>query len=217
MNKCLILANGDPPPKKVMDFLDKKGFHTLICADGGANSALKYNLLPDYIVGDLDSIHPEVYDYFYNKCEIKQIKSQNDTDVEKCIKFAVKKKYDEIVLLGVTGDRLDHFFCNMGIVLKFYDKVKLSIVHKNSYLMASSGNIILKTMPKETISIYAIDKKTKITSEGLKYPLKNISLPFGVKESTSNVAIGNQVKLKTKNGKIFIIRDFNVMKKYDLF
>ncbi len=217
MNKCLILANGDPPAKKVIDYLDKKGFHTLICADGGANSALKYDLLPDFIIGDLDSIRPEVYDYFYDKCEIKHIKSQNDTDVEKCIKFAIKKKYDEIILLGVTGDRLDHTFCNLGIVLKFFDKVKLSIVHKNSYLAAFKGNIVLKTIPKETISIYAIDKKTKITSEGLKYPLKNISLPFGEKESTSNVAIGHQMKLKTRNGKIFVIRDFNVMKKYGLF
>jgi thiamine pyrophosphokinase len=217
MNKCIILANGDPPANKLINYLDKKGFHTLICADGGANVAFKYDLLPDFIVGDLDSIQPDVYDYFYDKCEIKLIKRQDNTDVEKCIKLAINKKFEEIMLLGVTGDRLDHTFCNIGIVLKFFDKVKLSIIHKNSYLAAFEGNIILKTIPKETISLYAIDRKTKIISEGLKYPLKNISLPFGKKDGTSNIAIGNLVKLKIKNGKIFVIRDFNVMKKYGLF
>ena len=217
MKKCLILANGEPPARQVINYLYKKGYETLICADGGANSAFKYNLLPDYIIGDLDSILPEIYDYFFDKCDIRHIKRQNDTDVEKCIKFALKKHCNEIILLGVTGDRLDHTFCNMGIVLKFFDKAKLSIIHKNSYLTAYSGNIVLKTIPGETISIYAIEKKTKIISTGLKYQLKNIGLPFGQRESTSNVAKKNEVKLKITGGKIFVIRDFNVMRKYGLF
>jgi thiamine pyrophosphokinase len=74
----------------------------------------------------------------------------------------------------------------------------------------------LKTHPKEIISIYAFDSKTKIKSYGLKYPLKNISLPFGKKESTSNEAVHKEVKLNVKGGKIFIIRDYEIMKKYGL-
>jgi thiamine pyrophosphokinase len=75
----------------------------------------------------------------------------------------------------------------------------------------------LKTIPGETISIYGFDSKTKIISKGLKFPLKNIALPFGERESTSNVAISNKVTLKINGGIIFVIRDFNVMKKNDLF
>ena len=216
MKKCIILANGDKPKKSVVGFLVKRGYTTLICADGGANSALKLDLNPDYIIGDLDSIEPKVKEYFSSRCRIIQMKRQNDTDVEKCLKFAISKGFTEAILLGATGSRLDHSFCNLGIVLKFFSKIKIKILHDNSILEALTGNVTLETSPGEVISIYGFDIKTKVTSVGLKYPLSNTSLPFGERESTSNIALGNDVRLKIKNGKMFVIRDFEMMKKNDL-
>ncbi len=217
MKKCLILANGQPPKRKVFEFLKTKGYETLICADGGANSAVKLNLIPDYIIGDLDSIKAEVYDYYFDKCEIVQIKRQNNTDVEKCIKFAIKKKYDEIILLGATGDRLDHSLCNLGIVLKYFEKIKIRIIHQRSLLEAFEKDVTMKTVPKEIISVYGFGTKIKITSQGLKYQLKNVALTFGKKESTSNMAAGSEAKLQIKGGHVFVIRDFDTLRKYGLF
>lgn len=217
MKKCIIIANGKSPTKKVVDYFYKKGFNTIICADGGANSAKKLGITPDFIIGDLDSIDKSVLNFFENKSKIIQIKRQNDTDVEKCLKFAIKNKFDEIVLLGVTGDRLDHTICNLGIVIKFFGKIKILLVAENSFLFAINTNTIFKSKIGETISIYAFDNKTKITSTGLKYKLRNSILPFGVKESTSNVSTSSPVKLKVKNGIVFVIRDFNFIKKNDLF
>ncbi|MGQ9798692.1 MAG: thiamine diphosphokinase [Ignavibacterium sp.] len=216
MKKCIIIANGRPPSKSVINFFKSKGYSTLICADGGANSAFKLGLVPDFIIGDLDSIFPETLKFYSDKSTIIKVKRQNDTDVEKCLKFAIRKKYTEALLLGVTGDRLDHTICNLGIVIKFYQKIKCNIVAENSYLTPTDKTIILKSKAGETISIYAFDKQTKITSTGLKYHLRNSSLPFGEKESTSNVAIKNQVKFIVKGGIIFIIRDFNFIKQNDL-
>lgn len=216
MKKCIILANGKPPRKNVIEFLKRKDYNIIICADGGANSARRLNIIPDYIIGDLDSIEKSTLKYFNGKSVIKRINRQNDTDVEKCLKFAIYKKISEAILVGVTGDRLDHTFCNLGIVLKFFDKIKLNIIAENSYLSAYSGNIELNTFPGETISLYGFNLKTKITSEGLKYPLNKTQLPFGVRESTSNVAVKNRVKLKITGGKIFVIRDYNILQKHDL-
>ncbi len=217
MRKCLMLANGKPPRKQLIDYLDKQGYDTLICADGGANTALKYDVIPDFIIGDLDSIRPETYDYFYDKCEIIQIKRQNDTDVEKCLKFAIKQKFNEAILLGGTGDRLDHSFCNLGIVLKFSEKIEVKMIHENSLLSVHWKKATLKTFPGEIVSIYGFDRKTRIKSTGLKYPLKNFALPFGERESTSNVANASEVQLKISGGKIFVIRNFDVMKSNGLF
>lgn len=216
MKKCIIIANGRPPSKNVINFFKSKGYSTLICADGGANSAFKLGLVPDYIIGDLDSVFPGTLKFYSDKSTIIKVKRQNDTDVEKCIKFAIRNKYTDAILLGVTGDRLDHTICNLGIVIKFYQKINCNIVAENSYLIPTNKTIILKSKVGETISIYAFDKQTKITSDGLKYHLRNSSLPFGEKESTSNVAIKNQVKFIVKGGIIFIIRDFNFIKQNDL-
>ncbi|MCH6575770.1 MAG: thiamine diphosphokinase [Bacteroidetes bacterium] len=217
MKKCIILANGKSPRKSVITFFQKNGFDTLLCADGGADSALRLGLTPDYIIGDLDSISKEAIKEFKNTSKILQYKRQNDTDVEKCLKFAIKNKFNEALLIGVTGNRLDHTLCNIGIVLKFFNKIKLSLLAENSYLKHDTGDVRLQTQKSEIISLYGFDKKTKITSKGLKYPLKNISLPFGDKESTSNVSTSNSIQLKIRKGIIFIIRDFNFIKKYDLF
>jgi thiamine pyrophosphokinase len=217
LKKCIILANGKPPRKSVITFFQKNGYDTLLCADGGADSALRLGLTPNYIIGDLDSISKEAINKFKNTSKILQYKRQNDTDVEKCLKFAIKNKFDEALLIGVTGNRLDHTICNLGIVLKFFSKIKLSLLAENSYLKPYTADVRLKTQKGEIISLYGFDKKTKITSKGLKYPLNNISLPFGEKESTSNVSTSNSIQLKIRNGISFIIRDFKTMKNYDLF
>jgi thiamine pyrophosphokinase len=92
-----------------------------------------------------------------------------------------------------------------------------SNIAENSFLKAYTRSVELKTLVGETISIYGISPKTKITSNGLRYELKNTALPFGVRESTSNIAIKNLVKLKIKNGVVFVIRDIKTMIDNDLF
>lgn len=216
MKKCIILANGKPPQKSLISFFQKKQFTKLICADGGANSALKMNLIPDIIIGDLDSISSEALKLFKSVSKIIRLKRQNDTDVEKCLKYAINNRYDEVLLTGATGNRLDHTFCNLGIVLKFFPYIKISLVAENSFLRGYTGNVELKTFPGETISIYCISPKTKISSQGLKYELRNISLPFGVRESTSNISKKELTKLKITNGVAFVIRDIRLLIKYDL-
>ena len=217
MKKCIIVANGKSPTKRVVKYFLSKGFCTIICADGGANSAKKLGIIPNFIIGDLDSVSKTTLNYFSKKSKIINYKRQNDTDVEKCIKFAIAKRFNEVVLLGVTGDRLDHTICNLGIVIKFFDRIKINLVSEKSFLFPLNKTTIIKSKVRETISLYAFDEQTKITSTGLKYKLDNTALPFGVKESTSNVTTKNEIKLAIKDGIVFVIRDFNFMKKHDLF
>ena len=214
MKKCIILANGKPPAKGVILYLLNHGYSTLFCADGGANAAYKMRLAPAFIIGDFDSVLPKTLTYFKNKSTIIKLIRQNDTDVEKCLKHAIKLKFNEAILVGVTGDRLDHTICNLGIAIKFSKKIKVKILAENSLLTVLSGKNKIQTIAGETISIYGISKSTKIISKGLKYQLNNESLAFGYRESTSNIAIKNQIELKISKGSIFFIRDFKTAKKY---
>ena len=217
MKKCIILANGKPPKKSIISFFQRRGYSKIICADGGANSALKMNIIPDVIIGDLDSISSEALKEFKSVSKIIRLKRQNDTDVEKCLKYAIRNKFEEALLVGATGNRLDHTFCNLGIVLKFFPQIKISLIAENSFLKSYTGKVELKTYPGETISLYGISPVTKIASDGLKYELKNTSLPFGVRESTSNIARKNLVHLKITYGVVFVIRDVKNMIDHDLF
>jgi len=212
MKKAVILANGHAPDKNVFKYLANAGYDFLICADGGADSALKLGFIPDAIIGDFDSIKKKTLSFYKPYSEIIRLKRQNDTDIEKCLKYCIKKRITDVILTGVTGDRLDHTFCNLGIVLKFYDKIKIKIIHEKSVLSAHSGKIELNTVRDEIISLYGFDAKTKIISSGLKYQLKNVPLPFGAKESTSNNAKGSLVMLNIKGGRIFIVREYKTVR-----
>jgi len=217
MKRCLIIGNGKAPEKKTILFLMKKGFDIIICADGGLHHAHKLKIVPHFIIGDFDSVDNGLLESYRGKSKIIQVKRQNDTDIEKCLKHALILKCNEAVLLSVTGDRLDHSFCNLGIALKFYDKINVKIISETSLLSVYEKQVSLSTKKGEYLSLYAFDKKTRITSTGLKYPLKETQLPFGVRESTSNVAVAKEVTLKITNGKIFVIRDFETMRENDLF
>ncbi len=217
MKKCIILANGNPPSKKLVSVLYAKGYNTLFCADGGANSAFKLNLNPNYIIGDFDSVRLEVLEFYKSSCKIINLKRQNDTDVEKCLKHAIKLGFTHALVLAATGDRLDHSFCNLGILLKFHSQIEVELIHQKSLLKVYEGDVTLKCTKGEVISLYGFDYKTKITSKGLKYPINTTSLPFGIKESTSNLAKTSEVELKIRRGKIFVIRNFKTMVDNDLF
>ncbi len=56
--RALVIANGEPPKKQLLQSLAREA-NLIICADGGANAALKAGIVPQAIVGDLDSIHAE--------------------------------------------------------------------------------------------------------------------------------------------------------------
>ncbi len=214
MKKCIILANGSPPKKNVLTFLKRLNYSTLICADGGANSAFKMNITPDFIIGDLESVTDKTIKRFGTTSKIIKIKRQNDTDVEKCLKYAIKNNFSAAILTGATGNRLDHTICNLGIILKFYHLIKIRLIAEDSLLVPYSGKVKINTVPGETISIYGFNRKTKITSSGLKYPLNNSILPFGESESTSNKAMTNNVQLDINGGIVFLIRDFNTARQH---
>ena len=212
MNNALILGNGKLPGKNKIKFFMSHGFDFLIAADGGANSAVKLGLIPDLIIGDFDSILPETKEYFSKLTELKQVKRQTDTDVEKAIKYAIEKKINKAVLLGASGDRLDHSFCNIGNLLKYKGKIDLFLLHEKTFVSVYDKSVCFPTKIGETISLYGIDEKTLITTHGLKYPLTKEALPFGVRGGTSNEAVRDEVCLEIENGKIIVMREFKTLR-----
>lgn len=207
MKRCLMIANGKSPSKHRIMKLVSLGYNFIICADGGAEAAKKLNLKPDVIIGDLDSVSNETLKYF-SDVEIIQLRRQNDTDVEKCLKYAIRKKIKEVVLVGATGDRLDHMICNLGIVIKYFQKIRIHILHEENILSCYNSSVKLPVEQEETISLYGFGEGCTITATGLKYAMKNKLLVFGKNESTSNVAAGNEVNLSIKNGYVFVVRNF---------
>ena len=204
-DKCIIIAGGNPPAKSLVNRLIRMGYTTVVAADGGYHNAKKVGVTPHYVIGDFDSVG-KIPEHDLKLMKIIRYRRQSDTDVEKCIKFLASKGAREYVLLGGIGDRLDHSVANLGYLLKYSEVMPGTLFFGGSFVKVYENNIRLNTVKDEIISIYGFSDRVRVTSDGLKFPLRNSSLTFGIQESTSNRAAGKSVALKIKNGKIYVIR-----------
>ena len=199
----LIICNGEVPHSKII-----KKFTSLadliVCVDGGANSALKLKILPDFIIGDMDSIKPETAEKFEN---IKRIfkPDQEFTDLEKTLIYLRKFKPEIIHIFGAIGNRIDHSLSNLCILKKFKDNCRLILHTNNSSTEYFNKSFEFIAGEGSIVSLIPITRVENITTFGLKYGLKNASLEFGIKESQSNLIESNPVKIIFKKGGLFLI------------
>jgi thiamine pyrophosphokinase len=207
LKKAIILAGGSCPDKRVFHyFRETLGYNLLICADGGLRHTEKLQAIPDFIVGDLDSAPPELLKKFRTKSEIIRIKRQTDTDAEKAIKFCLSKKISHLVLFGADGERVDHELGNLSCLLKFKNRVCLAMVGRKSIIHPVDEELCFEATPGEIVSLFSFSPEALISTTGLKYPLRNETMPFGVWESVSNVAIGGSVSVSSPGGKLLLFR-----------
>ena len=134
-NKIAIIANGtiqdiDYHNQKIKDI------DIIICADGGSNNAVKMNLIPDYIIGDFDSIEKKTLDYFKEKGKTKLIHDNDEskTDLELALSLAVSLEPKEILIFGAIGNRFDHTLANILCLTYINPEIKAQIINENNII-----------------------------------------------------------------------------------
>ncbi|MBU3214137.1 thiamine diphosphokinase [Clostridium estertheticum] len=206
--KVIIISGGAPPSKKLLIKEMAKDIF-LIAADSGANCLYHYNIKPDLLVGDFDSIDKEILDYYKkNKCIIDIYPTEKDfTDTEIAVRKAIGMKPSEIVLLGCTGSRIDHLLGNIGMLkICLENKVNASIKDDNNIITLVNDSTLLNGIIGKIFSVQSYgDEIIGLTIEGAKYPLDNYNLKIGESISISNEFACPQVKLKFKAGTLMII------------
>ena len=98
--KALVVGNR-PLQSNVIE-MAKDTF--VIAADAGADRLLKYNIIPDQVIGDLDSIS----DKASTKLEEWIVSNKNiqKTDLEKAVDFAFEKGATKVTIIGCLGVEL---------------------------------------------------------------------------------------------------------------
>lgn len=64
MRRCLIITGGKLDLAFARSFLEKETFDKIIAVDGGLKAVKELGLVPDYIVGDFDSVSNEIREEF---------------------------------------------------------------------------------------------------------------------------------------------------------
>lgn len=203
---ALILANGEPPSKRLIQILRKES-SLFVCADGGANIADRLKLRPDAIIGDLDSVFASTLKRFPQAKHIR-ISDQDSTDLEKAVKWVIDEGYRNISIVGAEGRRLDHTVGNLGVLVKFNERAKITFVSDEGELRYVGKNLEFRADAGTLISLIPLNRCEGVTTTGLQYALSNDMLELGVREGLSNVVVSNPIRISVEKGNLLVFRRF---------
>lgn len=207
--KALIVSGGEKPSQDLLESLIKE-CDVIIGADKGCDSLFESSTVPKYIVGDFDSANIDKVNYLKEQGAIKiEFNEEKDfTDSESALNIAIDEGADEIILLGVTGTRLDHTFGNIGLLLRALNKgIKATIINENNKILLIKNNIsIERDIRYKYISFLAYgDAVKELTLQNAKYNLENYELLIGDTRTVSNEFIDSSINVKFKEGILLVI------------
>ncbi|HAA65180.1 MAG TPA: thiamine diphosphokinase [Thermoanaerobacter sp.] len=207
--KVLIISNGDI---KDYNFYKKliKDADMVICADGGANHAYRMKLKPHLIVGDLDSIKEEVLE-FYEKERVRIEKyppMKDETDTQLAMLKAIELGAKEITFIGVIGERLDHSYANLSLLLYLLNRnIKGKIVNEMNEIYLINKFIEVEGKKGELLSLLPYSKEVKgIYTKGLFYGLSGQSMDLEMPYGISNVFTEDKATIEIEEGLLLVIK-----------
>lgn len=208
---AFIFLNSEMPPQDVLtELLKDREEKLIIGADGGFLKAVEAGLKPDVAIGDFDSLR-DVADDLLIGVELVPRPSQYMNDLEKALLFCRERHIRSITVIGVTGKRLDHTLANISILWRYQDVFHLEMIGNDArlyFLDEQHPECIIPARVGQAISLIPLSRATGINTSGLKYPLKNGSLYFGIREGSSNEAVSENVTISIRSGKLLVICNF---------
>ena len=189
MIDTVIVSGGMIQKDFALDFIrkieeERKGKKLLLlAADRGLDFFLETGLVPDIVDGDFDSLSGagKAYLESLDHTEIVRLNPEkDDTDTQSTLNLAIRRGAKNILILGATGGRLDHFIGNMGLLGYGRQKgVNVILADAQNYIcLVENGYIIRKDSQfGKYISFFAAGETVEgLTLKGFKYPLDHYHL-----------------------------------------
>lgn len=168
----------------------------LIAADRGLEFFMQTGIKPDFVVGDFDSLSPEGARYLddLENTEIVRLRPEkDDSDTQSAVNLAMEQGAKDILLLGVTGNRVDHLMANLGLLVLGRQKgVHIAMADKNNYMsLVESGTVLNRDEQfGKYVSFFPVGGDVEgLTLEGFKYPLYRHCLTV----SDSGLTVSNEI------------------------
>ena len=221
MIDTIIVSGGDIQSDFALYFLkkniEKAGRENirLIAADRGLEFFLDYMILPDVVIGDFDSLSEDgkiflemqsedipyggMLEWKLQKGEGKVVdvvrlrSEKDDSDTQSAMNYAIRNGAKEIVILGVTGNRVDHLMANFGLlILAQKQDTEVALADRYNYMKLIPSGTILKKAEQfgKYVSFFPLGGDvTGLTLEGFKYPLDKYHLTT----ADSGLTVSNEI------------------------
>jgi thiamine pyrophosphokinase len=215
--KTLLVGNGRVPPRVSVpeDVFD--GVALVIAADGGAAACEALGLRPDLLVGDLDSAEPALVRGLERAgIEVRRVPVEKDeSDLELALEAAIERGADQVVALGALGGpRIEHALSAVGLLLIARQRgVEMSLVDDRSTLRllepgpgVAGTRLDLAGETGDFVSLFPWGGDALgVVTEGLRYPLRDETLPMGPSRGLSNEMLGPAASVRCRSGRLLVV------------
>lgn len=202
--EAVIIADGlFPQRESVLELIRDAGL--VICCDGATRKAIANGFVPDFIVGDLDSLDEKLKRIYAAK--LVHNPDQETNDLTKAVQFAVSQEIKKALIVGATGLREDHTLGNISLLLQYIELFeKVEMLSDFGIFTAITGTSEMETVAGQQISIFSLTPDCPITTYGLKYPVVKRKFASWW-EGTLNEALEDWFKIELHGpGKLIIYR-----------
>lgn len=202
----LLVANGSGLSQHKLQQL-AKGKHVLVL-DGAYQVLYQASVMPDVLLGDFDSIHPDDLAYARStSIQIIEAFDQSKSDLEKGIDYLDQQNASDICIVSGTGKRLQHTLHNLYVLKKYYQAQRpLTLVSETEVICYyHDKEIALTGEIKDSVGLFGFPYAV-VSSVGLKYEMNNYILNFEKATSLSNELASKQVALKI-SGDLLLIHE----------
>lgn len=176
-------------------------------ADSGLLLAERLGVVPDYIVGDMDSLPDPAILRRYEKSHVLTYPREKDyTDTELGIALLAEKGCSRVFIVGGGGGRLDHL---LGIFSLFHRQTPpQGWFTDNDEVLLVDKTLSIRGRRGEEVSFLPVGTETAtMSSRGLKWPLDSLSWKPG-DIGISNLIVDDLAEITMERGRLLMIRSW---------
>ncbi len=182
----------------------------IICADGGANHAATLGLVPDVVIGDLDSVTPGHLAALRNngRTQVIDDPDQRRTDLELAIDVACQRGATDLLVLGALGGRIDHMLANLllpaWLALRMAQPLPILFTDGQHWIRHIDAPLTLHGQPGDIVSVVPLTPLPSLRFTGLHYPANETPFVMGW-QGVSNRMVAEQATIFVENGRALVI------------
>jgi thiamine pyrophosphokinase len=177
-----LLGGGQVTPSDISEALTIAP--KLVAVDGGLVAAQAAGVMPDAVIGDMDSAPPDALAQVPLERR-HRISEQQSTDFDKALRHVAAPM---VVGLGFCGKRVDHQLAAFHTLLVRADRPCVLVAEREVIVMCPPA-VDLDMVAGDVVSLYPLVPVTG-QSEGLEWPIDGLAFDPGLFVGTSNRALG---------------------------
>lgn len=208
MREAVVFAGGDAPVPDVARLLPADAL--VIAADSGLEHAVALGRTVDLVVGDFDSVDRATLDAAVSAgAEVEIHPSEKDaTDLDLALDACVARDVTRATVVGGHGGRLDHFAANLLLLASpRFESLALDAWMGEAHVTVVRGVAKVTGVPGSLCTLLApIGPADGVTTDGLRYPLRDASLEPGSTLGVSNVFEAPVATVSVGRGTVLVVQ-----------